>query len=94
MRLNAHDQYLQTYIALGIFGTLLLIINLLVPGWFAIRRIHFIYFSFLAVFAFNILFESMLEVQAGVIYYGFFNALLFFGWEIDKKNGHTIVYPF
>jgi O-antigen ligase len=79
MRLNAHNQYLQTYIALGIFGTLLLIIYLVVPGWFAIRRIHFIYFSFLAVFAFNILVESMLEVQAGVIYYAFFNALLFFG---------------
>jgi hypothetical protein len=57
----------------------LLIIYLVVPGWFAIRRIHFIYFSFLAVFAFNILVESMLEVQAGVIYYAFFNALLFFG---------------
>lgn len=81
MRLNAHNQYLQTYIALGIFGVLLLLINLVVPGWFAIRRIHFIYFSFLAVFASNLLVESMLEVQAGVIYYAFFNALLFFGWK-------------
>jgi O-antigen ligase len=81
MRLNAHDQYLQTYIALGIFGTLLLVIYLVVPAWFAFRKIHFIYFSFLAVFAFNILVESMLEVQAGVIYYAFFNSLLFFGWK-------------
>jgi O-antigen ligase len=89
MRLNAHNQYLQTYIALGIFGALLLVIYLAVPGWFAIRRIHFIYFSFLAVFAFNILFESMLEVQAGVIYYAFFNALLFFGWETENKKTGT-----
>ncbi len=81
MRLNAHNQYLQTCIALGIFGALLLVIYLFVPGWFALRRHHFIYFSFLAVFALNILVESMLEVQAGVIYYSFFNALLFFGWK-------------
>lgn len=94
MRLNAHNQYLQTYIALGILGALLLIFLLVLPGWMAIRRIHFIYFSFLAVFAFNILVESMLEVQAGVVYYAFFNALLFFGWKTHKKNGHTTVYPF
>jgi O-antigen ligase len=80
MRLNAHNQYLQTYIALGIPGILLLMILLAFPGWIAFRRIHFVYFCFLAVFAFNILVESMLEVQAGVIYYAFFNALFFFGW--------------
>ena len=81
MRLNAHNQYLQTYIALGILGVLLLLIYLVIPGWVAFRRIHFIYFSFLAVFTFNILVESMLEVQAGVIYYAFFNSLIFSGWD-------------
>ncbi len=75
MRLNAHNQFLQTYIALGILGLLLLLTGLVLPGWLAIRRLHFIYFSFLAVFTINILVESMLEVQAGVIYYAFFNAL-------------------
>ena len=89
MRLNAHNQYLQTYIALGILGVLLLIFLLIMPGWMAIRRIHFIYFSFLAVFAFNILVESMLEVQAGVIYYAFFNSLLFFGWKtLPDRSGN------
>jgi len=81
MRLNAHNQYFQTYIALGILGILLLIFLLLLPGWTAIRRVQFIYFSFLAICAFNILVESMLEVQAGVIYYAFFNALFFSGWK-------------
>jgi len=81
MRLNAHNQFFQTYIALGIFGALSLIFMLVLPGWLAIRRIYFIYFSFLAVFTFNILFESMLEVQAGVVYYAFFNSLFFFGWK-------------
>jgi O-antigen ligase len=82
MRLNALNQFFQTYIALGILGALLLIFMLVLPGWLAIRRIHFIYFSFLAVFTLNILVESMLEVQAGVVYYAFFNSLFFFGWKI------------
>ncbi len=93
LRLNAHNQYLQTYIALGIFGLLLLVFFLGLPAWMAIRRMHLIYFSFLTVFAFNILVESMLEVQAGVVYYAFFNAMFFFGWKTYKKNGHTTVYP-
>jgi O-antigen ligase len=79
MRLNAHNQYLQTYIALGIPGLLLLICMLIIPGWMALRRFDVVCFAFLAVFAFNILVESMLEVQAGVIFYSFFNVLFFVG---------------
>jgi O-antigen ligase len=79
MRLNAHNQYLQTYIALGIPGALLLVILLIIPGWMAVRRLDMVCLAFLVVFAFNILVESMLEVQAGVIFYSFFNVLFFFG---------------
>jgi O-antigen ligase len=78
LRLNAHNQYIQTYIALGIPGILLLVLFLILPGWWSLRNKQYLYFSFLVVFAFNILVESMLEVQAGVIYYAFFNALFFF----------------
>jgi O-antigen ligase len=85
MKLNAHNQYIQTYIALGFLGTLLLLYMLILPAWNAFRRIYFIYFLFLAVFAINILVESMLEVQAGVVYYAFFNALFFFGWKYQKE---------
>lgn len=77
MRLNAHNQYIQTFIALGIFGLMLMIFFLAWPSWTALKRKDFIYFAFLAVFAINILVESMLEVQAGVVYYAFMNALLF-----------------
>jgi|WetSurMetagenome_2_1015567.scaffolds.fasta_scaffold146012_1 O-antigen ligase len=79
MRLNAHNQYLQTYIALGVLGLLFLMVMLILPAWMSIRKTHVIYFSFLAVFAINILVESMLEVQAGVVFYAFFNSLFFFG---------------
>ncbi|MGA3014209.1 MAG: O-antigen ligase family protein [Bacteroidales bacterium] len=86
LRLNAHNQYIQTYIALGIPGILLLALFLVIPGWLSLRNKQYLYFSFLAVFAFNVLVESMLEVQAGVIYYAFFNSLFFFALVTTKAN--------
>jgi O-antigen ligase len=76
--LNAHNQYLQTFIALGVVGFLLLIAILLVPAWYAFQQKHLLYMAFLAIFAFNMLVESMLERQAGVTFYAFFNSFLFY----------------
>ena len=78
--LNAHNQYLQTFIALGLPGILTLLAMLVIPGYMAIKRKSFLYRSFIALFALNILFESMLETQAGVVFYAFFNT--FFFWII------------
>ena len=86
LKLNAHNQYIQTFIALGIPGVLLLIFMLLYPGVLALRRIHIIYFSFLAVFFINNLVESMLEVQAGVLYFAFFNSLFFIGLKMFPEQ--------
>jgi O-antigen ligase len=77
LRLNAHSQYIQTFITLGISGFLILTLMILVPVVRAIRIRDQLYLLFLLVFAFNILVESMLEEQAGVVYYAFFNTLLF-----------------
>jgi O-antigen ligase len=84
MKLNAHNQYIQTYIATGILGFLLLVGMLILPIIPAIRREHFVYVIFLLIFVLNINFESMLEVQAGVVFYAFFNA--FFFWTGSKPD--------
>lgn len=76
-RLNTHNQFLQTQAALGIIGSLALILMLLLPLLDALRRNYYTYTLFLVIFAFNILFESMLQTQSGVIFYAFFNVLLF-----------------
>ncbi len=76
--LNAHNQYLQTFIALGLAGFATLVALLLVPAWFAFRRKQLLYLALLAVFAFNLLVESMLERQAGVVFYAFLNSFLFY----------------
>jgi O-antigen ligase len=77
LRLNAHNQYLQTFITLGVTGFLVLILMLLLPAIRALRSRDLVYLLFLLVFAFNCLVESMLEEQAGVVYYAFFNIVLF-----------------
>jgi O-antigen ligase len=76
-KLNAHNQYLQTFVTLGFLGFSLLILLLIVPAYGAVRNGNYLYFLFLLIFAVHILFESMLETQAGVIFYSFFNVFLF-----------------
>ena len=76
-KLNAHNQYLQTFVTLGVFGFSLLVAFLLIPVYRSLRKGDYLYTLFLLIFAINILVESMLETQAGVVFYAFFNAFLF-----------------
>lgn len=81
-KLNAHNQYLQTMVALGIPGILILLGNLFIPLYIAIKRKRFIYLLFLLILCLNFLTESMLDQQAGTIFYGLFNSLLMFNFAI------------
>ena len=74
--LNIHNQYLETTVALGLLGLIILLGNFLIPFFLAWRKKQFIYLFFLALFALAILTENMLERQQGVIFYAFFNSLL------------------
>jgi O-antigen ligase len=79
---NAHNQYLQSAMAIGLQGLLILFLCLFLPMIKALKQGNYIYIFFLLLVALNFLFESMLETQAGVIFYAFFNSLLF-------KNDNT-----
>lgn len=86
--LNAHNQYLQAMIALGVVGLLGLLLSLFLPALLALEARHYLYFTFLVLVAFNFLFESMLETQAGVVFYAFFNAY-FFAIKKDPASEET-----
>ncbi|MFC2101225.1 O-antigen ligase family protein [Bacteroidota bacterium] len=77
LRLNAHNQFLQTFIAIGLIGLLLLILNLILPLFYAFKKQDIIYVMFLILIIFNFLAESMLETQAGVVFYSFMNVIIF-----------------
>jgi O-antigen ligase len=76
-KLNAHNQYFQTFIAIGLTGIVVLVALFLIPLYGSFRRGDYLYALLILIFSFNILFESMLETQAGVVFYAFFNAFLF-----------------
>jgi O-antigen ligase len=75
--LNAHNQYFQTAIAIGLLGLLVFLLSLFIPFYLACKSRNWIYLFFLLLVIVNFLFESMLERQMGVVFYAFFNALLF-----------------
>lgn len=81
-KLNSHNQYLQTMVAVGIPGILILLANLFIPMFLAIRQKRFVYLMFLLILCVNFLTESMLEQQAGTMFYGLINSLLMFNFVI------------
>lgn len=84
-RLNAHNQYLQTFIALGLIGFIVLIGMLFFPLYLAIKQRNILYALLLLLICFNLLAESMFERQAGVVFYAFFNGLFFFYMFTEKQ---------
>ncbi len=74
-QLNAHNQFLQTSLALGIVGLFILIFLLLRPVIF--RKNYSVLFLFSMVSSITFLFESSLEVQTGTMFFGAFYSLIF-----------------
>jgi O-antigen ligase len=75
-RLNSHSQFLQSAVALGWPGlvvTLLVVLVPLVRGW---RERDLLLVCFILLFMVNATVESVLEVQAGVVFFGLFLGLL------------------
>ena len=86
--INAHNMFLETIISVGIIGLALLLAYFIIPLVIWIKRKSFdmLYFSFLMIIAFNGLFESVNEGQVGIIFFCFFNSLLFHISFISNKN--------
>lgn len=77
--INAHNMFFETLISVGVIGVLLLLAYFVLPLvlWIKKKSFDMLYFSFLLMIGFNALFESLFEVQLGIIFFCFFNSLLF-----------------
>ncbi len=73
--LNSHNQYLNTAISLGVVGLLALASMLIHPFMKTHRNHYFLFYSFILIVGINLLFESMFETQAGIVFFVFFNTL-------------------
>ena len=83
--LNAHNQFLQIALATGILGLLVLMIMIFYPLYYAIKNKHIIYMVFLGLIIINFLTEAMLETLAGVVFFAFFNTMLYITF-VQNKN--------
>lgn len=73
---NAHNAYLQAWMTHGIIGFILLCSILLIPLWKSIRKGEALTTAFLLLTIISFSTESMLERQAGVLWFAVFYTLL------------------
>ena len=72
LQLNAHNQFLQAGVAFGWMGVLVVLGFFAFGFRLAYRNRDFLFGAFLALLGLNMLFESFLEVQSGVVFVAFF----------------------
>jgi O-antigen ligase len=75
-RFNSHNQFLETTLTLGLCGLLCLLLCIILPGIKAYWNSDYLFLSFLFLFAFCCLTESVLERQWGLVFFTFFTSLL------------------
>jgi len=73
---HAHNQFIQTTVALGLPGGVLLLISVLWPLILSIKQRLWLFAVFLTAAVLFMTFDSVLETQSGLIFYAFFNAML------------------
>jgi O-antigen ligase len=75
-KLNAHNQFLQTFIGTGIIGFVLLLLMTIGSLIYGFLKKNYILSLFSILIIFNFLVESMLQAQAGFIFFAFFFCIL------------------
>jgi O-antigen ligase len=75
-KLNAHNQFLQTFIGTGIIGFILLLLMTVGSLIYGFIKKNYLLSLFSILMIFNFLVESMLQAQAGFIFFAFFFCIL------------------
>ncbi|MHA7059257.1 O-antigen ligase family protein [Aquimarina sp. M1] len=79
-RFNTHSQYLQVLLASGIVGLLIYVLSIfLCVRWSLIK----FYIPFLVLVLLCFMFENVLNRHDGIVFFSFFNSILFF--TINEK---------
>jgi O-antigen ligase len=85
-KLNAHNQYLETFIALGLIGFLVLVSLLIGPIIYFRKNLDNLPVIFLFLIGFNLFFESMFERFWGIVFFAFFFSFFFISKPSKKFN--------
>ncbi len=86
---NPHNQFLQTQLEIGIFG-LLILMSITIGGVvYSFRKRNTVLIILFSSLFLNSLFESMLQLQAGIIFYLFFFLLMEINEQSNLKNSNS-----
>lgn len=85
-RLNAHSQYLETWLGLGPIGLFTLLAGFIFPLYWSFKRGNYYYGSYIILFAIVCFTESLLCRNKGIMFYGLFNSLFIFAFFCGQKN--------
>ena len=86
---NAHNQYMESLLAAGVAGLLALLLFLLMPLAIALRTRSqrcFVVALFSAIVMFNLLFESMLERQMGLLFVGWLFSVMVLILSVEENK--------
>lgn len=85
-RFNTHNQYLDYQIRYGLLGLLCFLGSLGYAFGKAFKSKNYLYCGFILIFMTFCLTENMLQRQAGVVFFAFFNALLYFSGKPSASS--------
>ena len=84
---NPHNQYLQSGIEIGIFGLIVLLVLLIKATSLAWKQRNYLLLLIVVNLVFNMLFESMLQRQSGIVFYTFWiTFFVAFGAYFTNEN--------
>ena len=86
---NIHNQYLETLLSVGIIGLVPFLIWMLYPLWLAWRRKSpnlFLMLMLVGVVMFNLIFESMLERQMGLLFIGYLLSVIVLILSLEENK--------
>ncbi|MBN1251757.1 MAG: O-antigen ligase family protein [Bacteroidales bacterium] len=82
-KLNTHNQYLESFASLGIFGIISLLIILILGIYHSLKTKNYLLFYLILILSINFLFEAILNRIAGAIFMMFFYSIFTFS-DINK----------
>lgn len=88
-RYNTHNQYMDFMLGGGVFVLLFFLFGLFRLSWQGIRRGNQMLLIFLAIFAFNLLFENLLSRHAGVVIFAIMICYLAGVHGTDRETQHV-----
>jgi O-antigen ligase len=83
---NPHNQFLQTQLEIGIVGLLILIFITIGGIIYGVKKRNMLLIVLFSSLLLNSLFESMLQLQAGIIFYLYFFMLIIIAEQSNPKK--------